>query len=219
MLNKNFGEKLVNRFFRRVDNVLWDLMTGKVGVKTSNDEIATLDGVGDDAQVTVNPFAEFGVPLPAFAQNTPVANIKEGDLIYSNKKIMGWVVRVPAEGQKAFRLLRPDGTRGEWRPPKVQSLGLDLSGAMVLRSLMNTLPDGGLGNLQGTLLPLMMMGGGDFGDIEGMLPMLLMSQCGIVGNDGGNGTTNMLQMMLMMKMLGVGGSNSGKGSVNSFFGS
>jgi hypothetical protein len=209
MFDKSFGEKMVNRFFRRVDDVVWDLMTGKVGVRTSSGEVATLDGEGDEAQIVVNPFAEFGIPLPAFAQNTQVADIHCGDLIYSDKRVMGWVVKVPEEGKVTFKLLKQDGTRGEWRPPKVQSLGLDLSGAMVLRSLVNTLPDGNLGGLQGSLMPLMMMSGGDFGDMEDMLPMLLMSQCGMMGGtaDGGN---NMLQTMMMMKMMGGSKNGSGK---------
>lgn len=211
MFSENFGKKMIDRFFRRIDDCLWDLMTGKIGVKTPEGDIAVLEGEGDEAQIVVNPFSEFGVPLPAFAQNTPVDQIKKGDLIYSAKKVMGWVVGVPdlANGGKAFKLLKPDGTRGEWRPPKVQSLGLDVSGAMVLRSLLNTLPGGDLGGLQGSLLPMMMMGGG-VEDMEDMLPLMLMSQAGSVG--GGN---NMLQTMMLMKMMG--GKKGSKSSGNSFF--
>lgn len=212
VFNENFGKKMIERFFRRVDDCVWDLMTGKIGVRTSGDEIATLDGEGDDAQVVMNPFSDFGVPLPAFAQNTPVDQIKNGDLIYNAKRVMGWVVSVPAEGKVTFKLLKPDGTRGEWRPPKVQSLGLDVSGAMVLRSLVNTLPGGNLNGLQGMLLPMMAMGG-DFSDMEDMLPLLLMSQTGMGGVDGSN---NLLQTMMMMKMLG-GGKSMKLPSGKSFF--
>jgi len=164
--------------------------------------------------LAVNLFDDFGVPLPAFAQNTPVDQIKQGDLIYNARKVMGWVVQCPAEGNVAFKLLKPDGTRGEWRPPKVASLGLDLSGAMVLRSLMNTLPDGGLGSMQNMLLPLMMFGDGDgLGDMENMLPLLLMSQCNLggVSGEGANPMGNMFPMMMMMKMMGRGGSGGGSG--------
>jgi hypothetical protein len=31
---ENFGNKMVNRFFRRVDDVVWDLMSGRVGIRT-----------------------------------------------------------------------------------------------------------------------------------------------------------------------------------------
>lgn len=198
MFGDGFGKKLVDKFFRRVDNVVWDLMSGRVGVVTRDDEIATLDGDGDEAQIVVNPFQDFGVPLPAFAQSTPLADIKKGDLIYSDKRVMGWVVSVPTGKAKSFKLLKPDGTRGEWRPPKVVSLGIDMSGAMVLRSLINMVPGGSLGGLQGMLLPLMMAGGG-MDDMEDMLPLILMGQMGSVG---GAGLNNMLPMMLMMKMMG-----------------
>lgn len=210
------GEKLVNRFFRRVENVVWDLMTGKVGVLNSEDEIAMLDGEGDRAEIVLNPFASLSVPIPAFAQAIPSGDIKSGDLIYDNKKVLGWIIGVPAspgKGKKettTFKLLKPNGSRGEWRPAKIQSMGLDLSGAMVLRSLGNML-GGSLGGFQNSLLPMLMMGGGDFGDMENMLPLLLMSQMNLMGGGpsapgvaaaGGLGMGNMLQTMMMMKMMG-----------------
>lgn len=217
---QNMGNKLVDRFFRRVDEVVWDLMSGRVGIKTA-DGIATLEGTGEDAQVSVNMFEDFGVPLPAFAQQTPIESVKEGDLIYNARKLLGWVIACPsktAKGTKAFKLLKPDGTRGEWRPPKLTSLGLDLGGAMVLRSLVNTLPDGGLGQMQSALLPMMMLGGDNFGDMEKMLPLLLMSQCGIGGMTPTDGTAaaanpmgNMMQMMFMMQMMGGRGGDGKPG--------
>ncbi|HLP28730.1 MAG TPA: hypothetical protein VK147_08820, partial [Candidatus Didemnitutus sp.] len=77
-LNKNamdnIGNKLMNRFFCRAEGVVWDLMTGKIGVKTK-DGIATLEGTGDDAIVNINMFDQFGFEVPAFAQNTPTAGI------------------------------------------------------------------------------------------------------------------------------------------------
>ena len=215
----NFGQKMIDRLFRKVYDCLWDLMTGKIGVRTSSGDIAMLDGEGDEAQIVVNPFSEFGVPLPAFAQNTAVDQIKIGDLIYSVKKVMGWVIKVPdlTKNEKAFRLLKTDGSRGEWRPPKVQSLGLDVGGAMVLRSLINTVPGGDIGGLQGMLLPMMMMGG-DMGEMENMLPLMLMGQMGSLGGGAGGGNNNMLQTMMLMKMMGgnSGKNTSGK-SGNSFF--
>ena len=112
-------------------------------------------GEGDAAEVVVNPFADFGVPLPAFAQAIPTTEIKSGDLIYNSKRVLGWVIGTPATsgpGKKpastTFKLLKPDGTRGEWRPAKISSMGLDLSGAMVLRSLVNMLGGSGLGRAE-----------------------------------------------------------------------
>lgn len=209
------GEKLVNRFFRRVDEVVWDLMSGRVGVRTGDGEIATLEGEGDAAEVVINPFGDFGVPIPAFAQSVPVTDIKQGDLIYNAKRVLGWVIGTPnldpagkKKATRTFKLLKSDGIRGEWSPAKLSSMGLDLSGAMVLRSLLNMLPGAGLGGLQGMLIPMLMMGG-DFGDMEQMLPMLLMSQMGMMGGGTGgaaaaNPMAGMFQFMLLSKMMGKG---------------
>lgn len=204
----NLNNKLMDRFFRRVDGVVWDLMTGKVGVRSS-DGIITLEGTGDEAQVTINMFDQFGLEVPAFAQSTPAASVAAGDLIYSNGKALGWVISVnqssPPEGVapivKSFTLMTPDGTRKTWTPPKVSMLGFD-SGVMVLRSLMNMLPGGNasLGQMQNNLMPLLMLGG-DNVDLNSIMPLMLFQAT----NSDGSGMNNMFQTMLMMQMLGKGG--------------
>jgi hypothetical protein len=223
MSNSDIGNKMMNRFFRKVDGVVWDLMTGRIGIKTK-DGITTIEGDGDDAQVVINMLDQFGMELPAFAQSTPVSAVTVGDLIYGAKEVLGWVVK---KNEKSLVLMKPDGTRSTWSPPKVQMLGLD-SGVMVLRSLINMLPggQGGLGQMQNMLMPLMMMGGGeDIGlDLDSMMPLMLMSQMGVpqVAADGSTpaaaypfGGGNMMQTMLLMQMMkklnngGNGGNNQG----------
>jgi hypothetical protein len=212
------GDKLMNRFFRRVDGVVWDLMSGKVGVR-SKDGIATLDlSAPDTPQVVINLFDQFGMELPAFAQSTPVDSVAVGDLIYGASGVLGWVVE---KKEKSFRLLKLDGTHTSWSPPKVQMLGLD-SGVMVLRSLINMLPGGsaGLGQMQNALLPLLMMSEGGNGlDLGNMLPVLLMSQMNPTGDasTGGNNMGQMLQTMMMMQLLQKGsGTGKGGGTGNIF---
>jgi hypothetical protein len=195
-------EKMMGRMFRQVDSVVWDLMSGKLGVRTSDGEIATIEGTGEDITVVINPFEDFGLAVPAFAQATPVDAVKEGDLIYTSGEAPGWIISIKtsAEGKKSFKLMRPGGNISTWVPPKVQMFGFD-SGVLVVRSLINLLPTGadGLGSLQGMMLPMMMMGG-DM-DLEKMMPLMLMSQM-----NGGSTTANpmagMMQMMMMSKMLG-----------------
>jgi len=199
---KMLSNKLMNRFFRPVDNVMWDIMSGKIGINTS-EGIVSVEGAGDEAQVIVNPLDQFGFPVPAFAQSTPVDSIQIGDLIFGAKKELGWVVE---KKEKSFVLLKSDGTRSTWSPPKVQMLGFD-SGAMVLRSLINVLPGGasGLGQMQSMMMPLMMMGG-DNDALADMIPMMLMAQCGFGGTSDGtaansNNMGNIMQMMMMAKMM------------------
>lgn len=207
-LNMPGMDKFMSRMFRKADGVVWDLMSGKIGVQTE-DGIATLEGEGEDARINVNMFDEFGVALPAFAQSTPIASVKVGDIIYSGKSRITWVVEVKGAGtdKVTFRVMKTDGTVVSWNPPKVSMLGLD-SGVMVLRSLMSMLPNGdkGLGQMQNMLMPMLMLGGGELGgDMEKMMPLMLMSQMnGGAGDAGGMG--NMLQTMMLMKMMGGGSS-------------
>jgi len=206
-------EKMMGRMFRRVDTVVWDLMTGKLGVRTRDGEIATIDGEGDTASISINPFEDFGVALPAFAQATPVDTVKVGDLIYTSGESPGWIteVKTSADGsKKSFRILRASGTSSTWTPPKVQMFGLD-SGVLVVRSLVSMLPGGtdGLAGLQGSLMPLLMLGG-DGLDLDKILPLMLMSQASGAGAGFGGG---MMQALLMSKLLGSGdGLLSSKGS-------
>ena len=204
-------EKMMGRMFKQVDSVVWDLMTGKLGVRTKDGEIATIEGTGEDITVVINPFDDFGLAVPAFAQATPIDAVKEGDLILSSGEAPGWIISIKTstEGKKSFKLMRPGGNISTWVPPKVQMFGFD-SGVLVVRSLINLLPTGadGLGSLQGMMLPMLMMGG-DM-DLEKIMPLLLMSQMN--GGTAANPMAGMMQMMMMQKMMG--GNNSLFGANN-----
>ena len=219
----SINSKFANSMFRRVDDVAWDMATGSIGVKVS-EGIATLSGTGDDAQISINMFDDMGMVIPAFAQSTPVDQIKEGDLIYTNGKPKGWVTAVKiteAKDEKPasrkFKLMTISGMESSWTPPKIGLLGFE-TGVMVLRSLFNIMPNGeaGVNNMQNMLMPLMMMNGGDM-DFDSIIPFMLMSQQNGGDASGGMFGNNMMQMMMMSKMFG--GSNSGKsfGGSNNFF--
>lgn len=221
-------EKFINRMFQKCDGVVWDMMTGRLGIKTNEGIVSLeLDPVNpEDSQVSINMLDDFGMAVPAFAQSTPVTAVSVGDLIYSaaTGKPSGWVVK---KTDKAFRLMRPDGTTSSWTPPKVQMLGMD-SGVLVLRSLMNMLPGGqsGLGQMQSTLMPMMamgMLGDGD-SDMADMMPLMLMSQMGATTTDGASNPFaggNMMQTMMLAQMLkkmgGMGNGSSGSGNSKPMF--
>ncbi len=208
--------KLMDRFFRKVDSAVWDLMTGRIGIKTK-DGIVTVEGEGDDAVVSLNMLDQFGISVPAFAQNTARTDVRLGDMIFGASGPLGWVTAI---NEKSFGLLKPDGTHTTWSPQKVQMFGFD-SGVMVLRSLMNMLPGGsaGLAGFQGAMLPMLAMMGGDDGDesmLSQMMPMMLMSQMGMMGGAPADGSApaanpmaQMMPMMLMMKMMGGKGGKGG----------
>jgi hypothetical protein len=140
-------------------------------------------------------FDQMGMSIPAFAQSIPVTSINLGDLVYSSAtgKALGWVVRIR---DKSFKLLKQDGTRSDWTPPKVSMLGIE-SGVMILRSLFNMMPTEGVNNFQQALMPMMMMGMlDDTETADKMIPMMLMSQT--MGGGANNPMAQMLPMMLMM---------------------
>lgn len=206
-LNLPGADKFINRLFRRADGVVWDLMSGKIGVQT-DDGIATLDGEGEDARVNINIMDDFGVALPAFAQSTPLAAVNVGDIIYrGTRNNIAWVIS-KNEDKGTFKLIKPNGETTSWAPPKTTMFGLD-SGVMVLRSLAAMLPSGdkGLGQMQNMLMPLMLMGGDLGGEgLEKLMPLMLMGQM----NGGADGGNNMMQTMLMMSLLkGDGGFSLG----------
>lgn len=247
------ADKYMNRLFRKAEGVVWDLMTGRVGIRTADDSIATLSGGGDDAQIEINLMDQFGMSIPAFAQSTPIESVNIGDVIFFGaSEKPGWVIEkkygvkpvgssTPAAKRAKtaadnmidpasidhtnvqFTLMKVDGQRTTWKPPKVTMLGMGDTGVMVLRSLLTMLPGGnaGLQGMQGMLMPMMMMGGGDGGmDMDKMLPILLMGQMQAQPVTNPDGTTtvapnpmaNMLPMMMMMNMM-----KSGKGSDDSGF--
>lgn len=205
---KDAAAKMMSRMFRKVDEAVWDLQTGKIGIQTA-DGIVTLetsqpvDGADVEYSISINIMDDFGMPIPAFAQNTPTDSIKPGDLIFSTSKVLGYVIKKTGN---SFRVLKLDGQQTTWTPPKVSMIGLsDAGGVLVLRSLFNTIPGGesGLAGLQGMLMPMMLMGGDNL-DLDNMLPMLLMSQNGMMGGAGGMG--NMMQTMMLMNMMKGGDS-------------
>lgn len=234
------ADKFSNLFFKKADGVVWDLMTGRIGIKTV-DGIATLEGEGEDAQININLLDNFSTELPAFAQSTPLDSVKVGDIIYRQGDKPCWVVDKIVKAKKApagstvaktkaaqaaqpavddkisFRLMSVNGTVSTWNPPKVQLLGLD-SGVMVLRSLMSMLPGGqqGLEGMQGNMMQTMMMLGamGEDVDMEMIMPMMLFS--GQQGAAGNNMAQNIMMMTMMKKL--TGGKTGGSGNNGGFGG-
>lgn len=215
MTGMNFpgSNKLLDRMFRKADGVVWDLMSGKIGVQT-DEGIVTLEGEGDDAQVNVNMFDDFGMALPAFAQATPKNGVQVGDIIFrGNRNNIAWVIEKKEDGEKVrFKLMKPNGETANWNPPKISLMGFE-SGVMVLRSLVSMLPggQGDLGQMQNMLMPMMLLGDGNmFGDgsMDKLMPFMLMQMTNGGGNAGG--MSNMLGMMAMMSMMKGGNSPFGR---------
>jgi hypothetical protein len=196
----NAQSKFLDRLFRKVDGLVWDVTTGKLGVQ-GTDGVYTLEETPNEVagrpstyQISVNPFDGFGLPIPAFATNTPHEQISLGDLIVGAKGVLGWVIeKKPA----SLVLLAQDGMQKQYNPPKVSIIGQD--GSLVVKSLTGLLGNNAQG-LQSSLLPLLMMGEGTGLDLDKMLPIMLFTQQG-QGANGGNALAQMMPMMLMMGAL------------------
>lgn len=192
----NMG-RMFDRMFRQADNVVWDIMSGGIGIVDGESGIATLSTKDGVSTVVQNPFDDFGLPVPAFAQNTPVAEVKVGDVIYRGPTNIAWVISKD-DTTGIFKLMKPNGDITEFQPPKV-TFGLD--GVMVLRTMMSVF---GQGNADGT---------GGFGAIQGMLlPMLQMSAVTGAEMD----MSAIMQMALFSSMNGAGGAAGGMGNMFQF---
>lgn len=209
MMNKFNLSRLTDNMFRRADGVVWDVMSGKIGVVTE-EGIATLEGTGDDAVVNINMLDEFGVAVPAYAQSTQQADVKVGDIIMTGAGLgkISWVIeRKESDAGVRYRTMKPSGDYGSWAPPKKTIMGFD-TGVMVLRPLFSMVGGSepganGLQGMQQSLMMMAMMGGNEAsaGSFDKIMPFLLMG--GSMG--GAGGANNPMQMMLMMQMMQGGG--------------
>lgn len=201
----NSNSRFLDRFFKRVDNLVWDITTGKLGVQSA-DGIITLEltpaaegarNAEPQAQVSINPFDQFGIAIPAFATNTNLEQIEVGDLIVGQKEVLGWVIK---KNPASLVLLDTKGFQKQYNPPKVAVI--NQSGAMVVKNLTGLLGDTGATSFQSSLLPLLVMGGDTGLDFEKLIPLMLFTQQGQAGAAGGLG--GMLPTLMMMGALGGG---------------
>jgi hypothetical protein len=200
--------KFVSRMFRRINGLVWDITTGTVGLKTEQGiySLKSTPSASDAAvlehSISVNPFDDFGMAIPAFATQTAHADVEIGEIIVGDSGIIGWVVDKTAA---AFKVLDHNGFQKTYAPPSVQILGSQ--GVLVVRNLFSlTGGASGAAGLASNLMPLLMLGGGDE-KIEKILPLLLMTgqMGGATAGAAPAGGMNPLMLMMLMKDGGLGG--------------
>lgn len=233
--SSNISSKFLNRMFRKIDGLKWDLQSGSIGVvgtdgsiaslvTTQNPEVEASEGVAAVAastsyNISVNPFDAFGMAIPAYATQVPLASIRAGDMIVGDKSILGWVVGKTAA---TLKLLDFNGMHKTYQPPKVAILGQD--GALVVQSLGGLFGgQAGVGGFQSSLLPLLMLKGGDGDGLDSILPLMLFSQmqtsnpaaattAATVGGDASLANNPMSAMMPMLMMQALGKSKKSGGA-------
>lgn len=195
MLNKNsLVEKLTSRFFRKVEDAVWDMATGNIGLK-QGDSVFTLTGASEaDAQVSEDMLAVMSIPVPAFAQPLAIKDIAFGDIIYGDKGALGWVIKKTA---KTVTIMTKQGITSTITPRKVALFGANGNTFMVLRSLvaMSGGTNEGFAGIQQSMLPILMMMDGKEGESGDMLSTMLMMQ--FMGGTQGAGAMNPMMLMLL----------------------
>jgi hypothetical protein len=162
------NDKMMSRMFQPVEDVVWNISTGSVGVLGNNGSIFSVVGEGKSAQVVEDLFSDFGMAIPAFAQNTQFDAVKLGDLVYRQSGKPGWVVAIH---EFSLTLLNMDSSESTLRKPRTITMGMDQSGVMVLRNLFSTVGGGTQQNMQ-MLLPMLMANSSNSSD---MVKMMLLS--------------------------------------------
>lgn len=210
----SLSNKFMNRMFRKIGGLVWELTTGNLGIKDEHGihTLAIEQVEGADAPTygtSVNPFDSFGVSVPAFATNTPIEQVAVGDIIVGESAILGWVIEVR---DRSLKLLDKNGMTKNYTPPKVAILGT--SGVLVVKNLFNLVGgQNGLAGIQNNLLPMLMLGG-DGLDFDKIMPIILMQSmnapaAGANAAPAANPMAAMLPLMLLSK-----GGLGGKGDID-----
>lgn len=216
----------MNKMFNtNVENVIYDLFTGRVGIKDGDTtytfkrietELPKVDNLDPNKMASTtktswsieeNSFETFTMPMKAFAIKTNIDDIKEGDIVLDSKGLVsGCVIGLDLN---SVTVLKTNQEEVKINPSTNVLLGGEKS-LMVVKDIMNMAgfkPMGGNSTSNGSMdfqqmLPLLMMANGDDSSMEDMLPMLMMS-----GMTGEKSQQNPMQMMLMMQMMGKGDSS------------
>lgn len=195
-----FNSNILDRLFKKTEDVFWDLSSGNISVRTE-DGLMSYSLPTDENQngkVICNMMDSMGIAIPAFCQDTNAKMLESGDLIFKGGKPFGWVVK-GNEQKSEFVIHTVNGSVVTWCPPEV-TLGIG-SGNMVLKSLVSAV--GGKDNMKGfssMLMPMMMLSSNESDDkFDKIIPFMLMQ-----ANNGGGFDSNMMMMLMMM-----GGGNKG----------
>lgn len=190
-------QKMMDKMFKKVDNVVLDMATGGVGIRRGDSIYSlSMEMVEETPEYCVgeNMFEQLSFDIPAFAQATPLANVKAGDLVLNASGAPhGWAIKI---NEKSMKVLKMDGSVTNVVPSKVLMMG---SGQTVM--VVSSLASGQMNNML-PMLMLMEEKGSDGSSLEKILPFMMMQGMGgasAEGNPMGNMMSNPMMMMMMLK--------------------
>lgn len=174
-INTGFNKK----FFRPIDNMVWDVTSGKLGVVTCNG-IISLIGDGTVYNMDTNSPDTYIKLVQAFATPSLACELAVGDIVYNrlSNSIVGWVIKI--NGNSSFQLLKMDGTRMDWSSSRSQVLDFE-SINMAIKPLTSILiTDHNLNRLQNSMMLLISSGNVSETDtFIDIMPTLLIGQLGL----------------------------------------
>jgi len=195
-------QRMMSHTFRAVDNIVWSMQSGNAAIIRSDKSILTFKDVGTDGQFALSEqlFDLFGMPIPAFAQQMALGQIKRGDIIVQNDGSNAWALG--AEGN-ALKIVKTDGQVTSIVPTLLEGGFAESNSTtfMVVRSLIDLVGgESKMGGFRDNLMPILMMSqmSGSKMDLKSIMPMMLLTG----GNFGGNGMGGMAQMMMMTQLMG-----------------
>lgn len=206
----NIRNKFMNRLFRRIHGLVWDLATGQIGFQTAQGVYSLTTSTGADNAVeyavSVNVFDVATTPLPAFAMQTPFDEVEPKDVVVGDAGIIGWVIeKLP----KSLRVIDHNGQVKVYSPPQVNIAGGSAGGVLVVRNLFSLAGDSGTGGAIGQLIAALVASGQD-AKVEKLLPLLLAGQAAAPAAGTTGAPAAMDPMMLLALTGGLGGSGGKK---------
>lgn len=161
-------DKLLNRMFKKVENVVIDISTNSIGLKKDG-SIFTVVTDEDGYTLHENIFDQMSFTFPAFAQAVPIEQVNHLDMVLDSKgEIFGWVID---KKPKTLEVMRTTGQITRVAPAKANLLGAGQT-IMVITNTFASMD-------QNSMQLMMLLGDKDNSTNDTsskMLPFLMMQQ-------------------------------------------
>ena len=179
-LNTN---NLKNMFFREINNVAIDMMTGSLGFVKDGNVNTFANGA-----VNVNPITDMAVTIPAFAMLTKITDLKQGDIVVFGDAL-GFFV---SSNEAQVVVVGANGNTVTITPTNNLLFG-GAGSVMAVRNMFGNMSSGDANGMNPMLAFALMGDGGEKGD---MLKTMMFMQMMGGGNMGG---MNPLMLLALAK--------------------
>lgn len=193
-------KNLMDRIFKKVEGVVYDMSTNSIGVKQNGSIFSVTKNEDGKWDLIENPIESFAAGIPAFAKAIPLDQVQPGNLILSQSgEPYGWVTNV---NPNTLRVLKPNGSCTNISPAKVNLLGQGKT-VMVVNSMMSG----------GSIDPMMLLALKDDGmDMSELMMFMAMSNNNTAQTAQPGATPAVNPMANMLPFMLLGNKDKGSGS-------